>query len=230
MKVWDTALLASFILSGACTVPNQSPIRILGAVPLQTGPSSGAGGCQAVSGLNTPGGSLDISGSIAYLVQFNVASDLQSISTVVPPDTIDTPNRNTFYASQLAYSYTSTPSLNLPPESIAYYYVIPPNSTGGAIRPDLITYNAAQQLVSNVRRGDVYSLDVTIQLQGQLASGQKLSSNKVTYNIDVYNSGFPGCARGDVQVPSGPCGLPGGQDGTLVGCCSQITPKPSGCP
>ncbi|HME91366.1 MAG TPA: hypothetical protein VKE49_08070, partial [Myxococcaceae bacterium] len=160
---------------------------------------------------------------------------LQVINTTVPPDTVAGPQRNDWIADRIVFTYASLPSLGLQPEQIDFHFVLKPSgtsgSTGGYIRLNLIAPQALQALVSRVTPGNLVELYVTMQIFGELASGQKIATNKVTYTIDVFNSGFMGCRTpGDVRAPTGPCGLPGGQDGTMVVCCKDVTPAPQGCP
>ncbi len=230
MKLF-VAIAIVAVFGSACTVPNDSSIRFLGAHPLTYGPSSG-GNCAAQT-IGIFGGTLDISGYGNYLVQFNLESSFQSIQTTVPPDTVASSSRNDFVAQSIVWNYTSTPSLSFQSEQQDIYFVVKAGASQDSfLRVFLLTPNAASALYAGIQPGDLSGINVVAQFQvfGELASGQKIHTNKVSFPINVYNSGFRGCRiAGDVRIPSGPCGLPGGQDGTLVGCCKDFTPAPPGC-
>lgn len=230
MKRLLKTLLAAAPLFGIGCVSNDSSIHLLNSFPYQSTLSNGA--CQAAT-VGITSGSLDISGNTNYLLQFQMESTFQQLSTSISGETpFAVPQRNDWVANQIAYSYTTVPALNppLPAEQLPLYFRLPAGATSTSfIGLDMITLSVAQRLVSSVRVGDLLQLNITIQLLGALASGEKVNTNKVTYSIEVYNTGFPGCAAGDRRVPSGPCATPGGQDGTLVGCCRSFTPPPAGC-
>lgn len=229
MKRLLKTFLATAPLFGIGCVSNDSSIHILNAFPYQSALSNGS--CQAMS-IGQPGGTLDISGNTAYILQWTVESTLQQISSSISGETpFQGPQRNDWIANQVVYSYTTVPALNPPlaGEAVPYSWRIAAGSSSTSfIGMQMIGPTATNQLVASVRVGNTVQLVVTFYLQGQLASGQKLNTNKVSYPIWIYNSGFPGCAAGVKRIPSGPCGYAGGQDGTLVGCCGG-TPPPTGC-
>jgi len=212
-------------------VPNDSSIHLLNAFPYQNAQINGA--CQAAT-VGITAGTLDIAGTSSYLLQFQMESTFQQLSNGVSGESpFQGPSRNDWIATEILYSYSSVPALSPPlaDELLPIYFRLPAGASSTSfIGIDMITATTAQRLASTVRVGDVVTLNITIQLRGELASGQKVNTNKVTYTIEVFNSGFQGCAAGDRRVLSGPCGSPGGQDGSLVGCCRQFTPPPNGCP
>jgi hypothetical protein len=220
MKCLLKSLLVATPLLGIGCVPNDSPINILNPFPYQNAASNGA--CQAMT-VGIPFGTLDISGNTSYILQWTVESTL---------DPSAAGSRNDFVATEVDYSYTTVPALNpaLANETLPYSWRIPAGASGTSsfIGMQMIGPAATTQLINTVRPGNQVQVSVTFYLRGALASGQKLNTNKVSYSIDVYNSGFAGCAVGVRRIPSGPCQTPGGQDGTVVGCCSG-TPLPAGC-
>src|SRR5262249_23727212 len=211
-------------------VSNDSSIHILNAFPYQNAQVNG--GCQA-SNIGITGGTLDISGTTAYFLQFQLESTFQQLSNGISGESpFQGPQRNDWIATQILSSSSSVPALTPPlaDDSLPIYFRLPAGATSSSfIGIDMITATAAQRLASSVRVGDVVNLSVTIQLRGELASGQKVNTTKVTYPIQVFNSGFQGCRLGDRRVPSGPCMTVGGQDGTLVACCRDFTTPPNGC-
>lgn len=230
MKCLLKTLFVATPLLGIGCVPNDSSIHILNSFPYQNAASNGA--CQALT-VGIPFGTLDISGNTSYILQWTVESTLQQLSTSIsgePPFAV--PSRNDFVATEVDYSYTTVPALNpaLADEALPYSWRIPAGATGTSsfIGMQMIGPAATTQLINTVRPGNVVQLNVTFYLRGALASGQKITTNKVSYSIDVYSTGFPGCPVGVRRIPSGPCQTPGGQDGTVVGCCGG-TPPPAGC-
>jgi hypothetical protein len=218
--------------SSACTVPNDSSIRFVGTRSLK--PGGGTGGvCQAAE-LQSLGGSLDLAGFSNYVIQLNIESNLQSIVTNVP-EAVAGSSRNDFIAKYLQFSYQSTPPVSFQTEQQVISMVIKAGSTAQSfLQTFLFTPQAVGTLYANVAVGGSLDVNVTVQLFGELASGQKMSTNKLTYPIRVYRSSFAGCPSDDIQAPTGPCGYPGGQDGTDVACCKyyktvKLTP-PAGCP
>jgi hypothetical protein len=228
-RLLKTFLVTAPLLWIRC-VSNDSSIHLLNAFPYQSTVSNGT--CTAAS-VGITGGSLDISANTNYLVQFTMESTFQQLSTSFSGETpFAVPSRNDWTATAIAYSYTTVPALTppLPAEQLPLYFRLPAGASSTSfIGLDLITASVAQRMVTSVAVGNAVQLNITIQLLGELASGQKMNTNKVTYPIVIYNTGFTGCAAGDRRVPSGPCATPGGQDGSLVGCCRNFTPPPTGC-
>ena len=233
MKPFCLILFLALFVGVGCTVPNDSSIRFLNAHQLSLGASTTACTTQAIAIYR---GSLDLAGSDRYYVAFDWESNLESISTILSSqEVIAGPQRNEFVLDHFVFNYTSMPSLSFQSEQVNAFAVTSPGSVGSTnwLGISLITPQARRVLSSAIQAGDFVGveLQVTFQAFGSLASGQKLSTNKVTYPIQVYRSSFPGtCQAGDIRAPTGPCGAPGGQDGTLVGCCRDFTPRPTGCP
>ncbi len=232
MKLLTFVILLSTMAGSGCTVPNDSSIRFLNAFEFTLGPTQGGCSPQAVAIYR---GSLDLAGSDRYYVAFDWESDLQSISTMIAPDTLAGPQRNEFVLDHFVFNYSSTPSLSFQPEQVNAFAVSAPGANGSNnwLGISLITPQARQRLRDAIQAGDLTGVEllVTFQAFGALASGEKLSTNKVTFPIQVYRSSFTQCrVAGDVRAPTGPCGSFGGQDGTPVGCCKDFTPVPTGCP
>jgi hypothetical protein len=231
MKLFFLIIVGFAVAEFGCTVPNDSSIRFVNAHPFTEGPTTN-GACSPQS-VAIYRGSLDLAGTDVYFTSFEWESLLQQISTSVPPDTIAGPQRNDFVLDHFVFNYSSTPSYSFQAEQVNAYAILRAGATGSTswLGISLIAPQARNTLLQNIPAGNYtgVELQVTFQAFGALASGAKVSSNKVTYPILVYRSGFPGCAVGDIQAPSGPCGAPGGQDGTQVACCRDI-PKPPSCP
>jgi hypothetical protein len=210
---WNLIALASALaLAASGCITNDSPIRILGARPLDSE------SCDALDVLRVAG-SLDISARGSYYIQLDMESDLQSITTTSGGTAIADGSRNNFYGNEIVLTYTSTPSLNFEVESVPLHFVVEPNAEA-FIRMSLVSDKAARTLANAVLLGDTVDLRVQLEFRGVLASGQKLRSNSIIYPITVFNSGFAGCNPAtEIVVPNGPCGSSGGQDGARALCC-----------
>ena len=233
MKPLRSLILLPLLAGLGCTVPNDSSIRFLNAHQLNLGASTTACTTQAIAIYR---GSLDLAGSDRYYVAFDWESNLEQISTILSTqEVIAGPQRNEFVLDHFVFNYTSMPSLSFQSEQVNGYAVNMVGAVGSSnwLGLSLITPQA-RRVLSGIQAGDLVGVEllVTFQAFGSLASGQKVNSNKVTYPIQVFRSSFSGTCRvpGDVRAPTGPCGAPGGQDGTLVACCRDITPLPAGCP
>ncbi len=230
MKLPTYLILVSTLAAVGCTVSNDSSIRFLNAHQFTLGPQTS--GCTPQN-IAIYRGSLDLSGNTRYIAAFDWESNLQQISTTVSPDTLAGPQRNEFVLDHLVFNYSSMPSISFQAEQLNAYAVQSAGATGSSnwIGLSLIAPLARQALLDRVQVGESYELLVNFQAFGALASGQKISSSKVTYPIVIYRSGFNGCrTAGDIRAPTGPCGDLGGQDGTPVACCRDLNPRPNGCP
>jgi hypothetical protein len=216
-----------------CTVSNDSSVRFVNAHPFTLGPQTAGCSPQTVGIYR---GSLDLAGSNQYYVSFEWESLFQPISTTISPDTIAGPQKNDFVLDHFVFNYSSTPSLAFQTEQVDAYAILRAGASGSNswLGISLIGPQALQVLSDHIQAGDFRGVELLVNFQafGTLASsGPKISSNKVTYPINVYRSNFVQCrVAGDIRAPTGPCGAPGGQDGTLVGCCKDFSPVPQGCP
>ena len=232
MKLHTILILSSFGAVG-CSVPNDSSIRFLNPHEFTFGQPSSTG-CtpQAISIYR---GSLDLAGYTQYTLAFDWESVLTQINTSISGDPLAGPQRNEFVLDHLIFSYDSMPGITFQPEQMNADAVVQPGAGvgGGGSKwfgMNLLTPQAQRALIDRVQVGESpYELRVSFQAFGSLASGAKISSNKVAFPLSVYRSSFAGC-RADIRAPTGPCGVPGGQDGTVVGCCRDLTPRPAGCP
>lgn len=207
--------VAALALGALGCVSTDDPIRLLGVRSL----TGDAESCEA-SDIQLVAGSLDVSGTTFYVAQFDMESSLQQLSSSSGGETIAGANRNDFFADEVVLSYTSTPSQPFEEERVPMHFVLPPGASrdDSFLRMNIIGPKAAQRLVDNVTPGNTLDLVVTLEVRGHLASGQDVSSNPVSYPISIFNSGFAGCTSPLILAGTGPCGLPGGQDGSRPGC------------
>jgi hypothetical protein len=224
MKPLLTASLA-LVFAAGCSI-NDSAVRILGARPLDVVDEGGTE-CETRDE-QLLSGSLDIAAQSSYIIQLDMESDLQAINTTSGGQVIADPSRNNFYGRTIFFEYSSTPALTFELEEVPIHFVVEPQSDS-AVRLGLISFKAAQVLSSAVLPGDVVELAVGLEIRGQLASGQPIRTNKITYPITIYNSGFAGCPAGTLLRRNGPCGATGGQDGTVPSCCTADPANPTVC-
>ena len=159
-----TAFVAISPLVGIGCVPNDSSIHILNAFPYQNALSSGA--CQAMS-VGIAGGSLDISGNTAYILQWTTESTFQALSNGISGEpAFQGPQRNDWVSDAIYYSYATVPALNPPlaDELVPYTWRIPAGASASSanfIGMQMITSTVAQRLLATVRPGDVVQLTVS---------------------------------------------------------------------
>jgi len=229
------AICVLLLGAGAC-ISEESPIKLGPAYTLLgTAAAPGTQGtCNINSAEEVGGGSLDISATPFYEVAFGEESDLVSPGiTNSNGIQVGSPSDNDFVVEQVLLTYTSTPTLPLQPEAVNVGGVVfagsaPPQAW---LAMNIIGPKAAQVLETNVTPGNNYDVVIGLQLSGHLRNGEgPTTSNHFKYPVTVYNSGFAGCGAGGFKLPSGPCGIPGGQDGTFVGCCPTDGGTFNGCP
>ncbi len=229
------ALLVAPLLVVAClSRGDESPVRIGAAHPFKLGPPTV---CEFDSTINQFGGSLDLARGPTYSNWFDVRNELQDIETVVDGEPLDAPSRNDVYIKKINFSYAASNGFPFDSETVVVHSVIPPK---GLLKYgiDLIGPKAGRTLSASFPStritadggvvGSVvepFELQATFNMSGNLGSGGEFTSNKVTFPITIYSSGFSGCPQPDdggvnIVAPSGPCGSIGGQDGP-IGCCSN---------
>jgi hypothetical protein len=222
-------IVAVLFLAAAGCVPGNSPIRIVGAFPLDpttcktsmTAPMQGSG-------------TLDVSGSLTYIIDFDVESD----AVVAPPladvngINLQTTSQNDFVVDSLITSYTmkdnnSGASTTFKGDTRPVYGVIAPGAVVH-VTVNLIGENAVKTLLTAVTdTSQVETLIVTATLKGHLQSGGMFSSDPVNFPITVTRSDvgpmtvdcpntLPNGAN--ATQPTGPCGSGGGQDGFPITC------------
>jgi hypothetical protein len=230
-------LVLVLLASGGCIVQNDSPIKVDGTFfpPLA---------CAEATSFTLPsvaitGGTVDFAATSIYELMVIYESDLQPPTTGqgVPGSQYD----NDFIVNQQQLTYQATyipagqltgTAFTIPQDRQAMTWVIaaganPANIGSGESAPALITdilgLNAVNTISQRLNVGDEVDVQVQIQLNGNLRSSSAIgvSSEPVTFPVQVFRSSFPGCPAGVVEIPDGPCALPGGQDGTVVGCCDS---------
>lgn len=223
-------LWAALAFSVTSCIANDSPVRILASRPIEQGK------CEVKIGSNVQqyGGSLDIAVRSTYYIQFDIRSELQPVEVTSGGQKLATGDRNDFFANELVFNYTSIPSQSFETERQAVNIVITSDKPDHALLVNLIGPKAAQRLSDALASpGSELDLNVSLELRGRLSGGQPLVTNRATYPIHVYRSGFAGCGNLGPLASNGPCGS-GGQDGFPVICCKQIgadggvEPNPAG--
>lgn len=182
MKRFVLPLLAATAL-GAC-VENQTPIRILNAVPFDDS-------CKAASGVYSPSADLEIGyaesspASLALFQLFQVESNLQA-----PASGTADPAGNDFVVSEVELNYTSQPSATYQTERLPYFAVIRAGARADQqnIGVNLIGPAAAQTLFSLLptQTAGTVQLGVSIKLVGKVG-GQAEESNTVVFPVTVFH-------------------------------------------
>jgi hypothetical protein len=225
-KLAVTLVIAgAFGLCACVGAGNDVPIRVKGAHPFKTAASGG--GCEFDDTIFISGGSLDVSARTSYSVWFDVKNETQEIETSTNGEVIAGSSRNDFYVSRTNFRYTASNGLAFQAEPENRFSVIEPGGNGLKMGMDLIGLKASTQLPTSISAGaEPFELLVSFDLTGRFAhGGAEVTSNRVTFPITIFSSGFTGCpplADGGVDriAPTGPCGSGGGQDGP-IGCCAN---------
>jgi hypothetical protein len=173
--------------------------------------------CEVDSTQFLTAGSLNLSGNRGYHVEFDMESDTEPLRTTVGGEVISDTTKNDFIGKEIFYTYQSTPGLNFESESVPRNIYIPAGGTA-AVRDFILTNKASQRMIDDT--GPEYQLVVTMEVRGNLASGSPARSNPASFPIHVFRGTFPGCVFPETIGHFGPCGAPGGQDGTIPCCVS----------
>lgn len=216
-------MLVLLALSPAC-IQTESPIKLGPTFALSVGSSTCSLQNSAVA---QTGGILDISATTEYVIAFGLGSDLQQPTLQNANGTeAGSLTDNDFVFDQVQLNYVATPKLSLAQEILPTSGVVPAQAISPTswIGMNVIGPKAAAALLAATAATNV-ELVVTATLQGNLRNGTPENSTPFAYPINVFNSGFAGCPAGVRAIPSGPCGIAGGQDGTAIGCC---VPNPDG--
>jgi hypothetical protein len=186
--------------------------------------------CMASPDLGISHGSLDLAGGGTYLLEFGITNDLdnqggeQTLETGV--------HRNTVNLDTVTYTYTSVPAITFAQESTPIAFILPPTGLQQGksfIRSSIFNRKALETLLGELpgtnANGvvDVREVKVKVVFSGSVVSGGRISSVPVSFPVTVYNSGFTCPTPGDSLGAMGPCGTPGGQDGSRVCCASDVS-------
>ncbi|NOK02020.1 MULTISPECIES: hypothetical protein [Myxococcus] len=168
-----------------------------------------------VTGPSSGGGSLDISTSPRYLTALTVRSGVSSTEVIVEEGPITGGgDAAAVYVTHVELTYeTLGTGPTLDPDIYPSHFAIPStSSTNSVLVIDLLGANARQALLNQLAVGSGVSLNVRVKLTGKTVTGSKAESNEIAYPVNVFSSGFT-CPAGTQLKATGPCGLPGGQDG-----------------
>ncbi|NOJ78623.1 hypothetical protein HNV28_09735 [Myxococcus xanthus] len=169
------------------------------------------------SGVASPGGSLDLATSGRYLAAFQVRNSLSTQEVVVGEAPVTGGgDESSIYVNNVELNYeTQGTGPTLRSDVYPYYFNLPANATQSSSAVlDLLGANASADLAAYFGGGGTAPVSVVVRLKliGKTVNGKSTESNEATYPVTFYNSGFT-CPAGTQLEPTGPCGLPGGQDG-----------------
>ncbi len=218
-----TTILSFCLVASAGCVPGTSPIRIVNIFPINTG--SGGTECKLDSTITQGRGRLDASGGGDYVVVLGVVSELDDSTQIVSNRgvALTGPQKRNFVVDTVGLTYKSNPVIQFEAEQLQQYFEVLPGSDDNRMSVDIIGDKAADRLRTMVTDTTTTTqLTVTIQLKGHLASGESVSSNPINFPIEVFTSDA-NCPEPGNVAHTGPCGVRGGQDTTVVTCCPAGT-------
>ena len=228
MRNLKSTLLSLMVLGTVSCVQGSSPVRITGFFPIDTG--MGGAECNLDTDLFITRGRLDASGGGDYLLVLGLASDLDNAYTIVNNRGVNLSEvgaRN-FNYREVVLTYATVPPLTFPRgDTIPTSGILEPGAEA-RISVDVIGDEGAKVLREQLTDDTKTTLlTVNIQLRGSLSSGETVHSNTVSFPIEVRTTNA-NCTDGNV-TRTGPCGVRGGQDGTMFACCTGPG-TPVGCP
>jgi hypothetical protein len=223
-----TLFVSMFVVAAMSCVPGNNPFRITGVSKLDPM-------CMApmTMGAAPANGTLDASGSVTYILQFNVESDI-----VMPTITdtngmeLDTMSQNDFVVEAVASTYKLTDNATnaattIKADSRPVYGLIP-TQTAGSVVVNIIGEQAIKPIVTAVNDPtQIATLIVSAKLTGHLQSGQTMSTDAISFPLTVTRSFVNGMSvdcptqlsnGANATSPTGPCGSGGGQDGAAITC------------
>ena len=203
--------------SAACISEGNEPIRLLGAVSLR----GDAQQCTPDVETYQVRGAFDVSMPVPYLVGFRWESALQPLVEQVGADTISSASRNDFFGERVVLRYKTSPSIS--PRLNAEMQPVLLILRAGELDAwfsfnSLLSPQVIERLASSVEPGQTLNMEVELEVEGRLGSGQLAKSNPVVFPLTIFNSGFSGCAAGLELEQNGPCGRVGGQDNFPIRC------------
>jgi hypothetical protein len=220
-------ILAATVVS--CGV-NESPIKLLDVAAMEALSTVEETVCTPSSDFFLSAGAVDINPLVSpiptYFAWFRMESNMQPIVTATGGDVIAGASRNDWYSSRVFYTYESIPPTTWESESNPAYIVLRAaegdDRTGGIVL-NLIQPKAAARLTTLATPLELF---VSVRVDGALSSGQAISSNTITFPINVYRSGFTGCGSAPLAL-TGPCGF-ASQDGAPLICCDAAAAADAG--
>ncbi len=212
MKRWMVLATLAASVTGCVANQGDAPVRFLGARVLK----SEAAGC-GLGELQLAQGTLDVSGGGSYLLGVNVETNNISQPIVINGEVFSGPGLSDINMREMVLTYQSQPSLTLPTEErIPFYAVFRPGTTGTGSFALLyaIGPKALEALQASVAVGETVTVLATLKAVGQFSGGAPVETNKITFPIIVYNSGF--------NPQTGTCPVAGQQPVGYWGPCNQV--------
>ncbi|WP_375767290.1 hypothetical protein NR798_37260 [Archangium gephyra] len=198
-------------------VANQgdAPIRFLGVRALEF--EEGVG-CTGAEDLVMSEGLLDISGGQNFPLAVSVETNTFQQPISIGQEPFSGEGLSDITLNEIIYSYQFQPvtdgaSVTLPADEtdrVAVYTVLRPETDPDESYTFVSAFGpkAIKALGEAIAPGQAVTVLSTIKARGRMSGGQVVESNKFTFPVTVFSSGFSGvCPAG--QVPSGTCGFPG---------------------
>lgn len=199
-------------------VESDSPIVILNRLVMSDT-------CTVVENVYRPSGSLNLSAGMGYPAFFDIESNMQGLSTDVDGEVVAGPDQNDFISERIDITYSSPSGAAVPAAvTVPYYAAIRAGAPSGdnSIVVDLLPQAARVALAGVGAQGATILAE--FQMHGRLRSGRAISSNTVSYPIQVYEAPVPTCPFG--YLGTGECGSMGGQDGAPIVCADDPSATP----
>lgn len=177
-KLLSLVAIAVLSLSGCV---NDSPLRIVGVFPIDM-----MGACMVSDTVFISSGQIDLSTTNAGSICLGVENGLiNQGQLVVEGQAIDDPaTRGIVYVEEVLHTYTTTPAISLPAETLREGFVVRPEGQAAALVA-LMGDAAAQALLDNTVAGDTVDVLVTMRVRGRVASGGSLTSAPFTWPFRV---------------------------------------------
>jgi hypothetical protein len=214
--------------------PQPTPLRIERFLPVDgltcasNDKASASGGLLDLAPQGTP--SFHVGLIVVGANAFQTEEIKLSNGTVLEPQ-----DRNRPVLDKVVFTYTARPtSLGLKLDAAEVSRSIPILDDGTAVvaNINLISPQAADELLSKMAAGDEADIDVAVEVRGRMSgNGNAITTGPLVFPIHVYYSDPSQCAGPVVQSLPGECSYPGqSTDRPATVCCGSLLPGTPGCP
>jgi hypothetical protein len=217
-------VIAALAVTPLACVANQgdAPVRFVQARALDFDDTEG---CTGDEDRFITAGNLDISGGQNYLIAMGVETNTFQQPITIGQEPFSGEGLGDITLNEVIYSYEFAPqsgiSLTLPADEVdrvSVYAVFRPETDPEESYMFIRAFGP--QALKNLKTAftgisdptQAVTVLATIKARGRLSGGQVVESNKFTFPVTVFSTGFAGCPAG--LIPSGTCGFPG-QDGPI---------------
>lgn len=170
--------VVSLAMSGCVS---DTPLRLIGVFPIDM-----MGTCTVAEDVFISSGQIEMSTANAGVICLGVENAMvEQGGITVEGEQIDDPSgRTIIYVEEVLHTYSTTPAISLPAETLREGLVVRAAGKAGVIVA-LMGDQAAQALVDNTVAGDKVDVLVTLRVRGRLASGGTITSAPFTWPFRV---------------------------------------------